>query len=144
MVKAFIAGFFICHTTNILNCWFMGVHGILASLSFLFLMEILFLWTFLLLNLPIPFQIFHFYHFLSRQKQYLEILSYLRLENFYFGTVLWKILLSLSGLFCCTYTNTSAYICQYYLNYLFKLFFFFHYFCKFSENITHSKIYLLY
>ena len=37
MVKAFVTGFFICHTTNILSCCtFKTVHWIRASLSFRF------------------------------------------------------------------------------------------------------------
>ena len=39
MVKAFITGHYICHTTNILNYAFWIVHWSQASLSFIFLME---------------------------------------------------------------------------------------------------------
>ena len=36
MVKAFVTGHYICHTTNILSCKFYIVHWIRASLSYLF------------------------------------------------------------------------------------------------------------
>ncbi len=124
MVKAFITGRYICHTTNILNYAFRIVHWILASLSLIFLMEILFLLDFLLLKFSFPFQMFVHFYFLSRQKYESTNLSYLKIQNFFFGKFYRKIPLSLSGLFCCTHINTALSICQYYFKIFFKLFFF--------------------
>lgn len=140
MVKAFITGFFICRTTNILSCWFEVVHWILASLSFLFLTEILFLQDFLLWNLPFPFRmIFNFFiSFLVRNNDLKYFLTWdwkICLSEIVFR----KIPLSLSCVvcfvFCCYHSIIWILICQYYFAIYFKLFFFFLLLFEFSDNL---------
>ena len=99
MVKAFVTGFFICHTTNILSCKFEVVHWIRASLSFLFLMEILFLQDFLLWNLPSPFRMISEFILLPFSSETMNSKCFLTwVWKIYFSEIVfWKIPLSLSS-----------------------------------------------
>lgn len=129
MVKAFVAGFFICHTTNILSCKFEVVHWIRASLSSLFLMEILFLQDFLLWNLPSPFRMISEFILLPFSSETMNSKCFLTWvwKIYVSEIVFWKIPLSLSsfveiiitlGLW---FVNT---IFEIYLNYFSSLFLF--------------------
>ena len=86
MVKAFITGSYICHTTNILNCKFRTIHWTKPP-SFSYFQKICFFQAFLLKNPNSHFRFsFHpsFISFLVRYKTDFKILSYLRILNFTF------------------------------------------------------------
>ena len=81
MVKAFITGSYICHTTNILNCKFRTIHWTKPP-SFSYFQKI----CFLKILIPISDSLFTplFISFLVRYKTDFKILSYLRILNFTF------------------------------------------------------------
>ena len=68
MVKAFITGFYICHTTNILNCKFRTIHWTKPP-SFSYFQKICFFQAFLLKNpnSHLRFSFHPSFYFLSRQ-----------------------------------------------------------------------------
>ena len=84
MVKAFITGSYICHTTNILNCKFRTIHWTKPP-SFSYFQKICFFQAFLLKNPNSHLRFsFHPSFYLVRYKTDFKILSYLRILNFTF------------------------------------------------------------
>lgn len=103
MVKAFITGSYICHTTNILNCKFRTIHWTKPP-SFSYFQKICFFQAFLLKNPNSHFRFFFislFISFLVRYKTDFKSFSYLRMLNFIFrNSFFGNLLFSESLLFC--------------------------------------------
>ena len=116
----------------------------LASLSCLFLIEILFLQVFFFLTFLISFPFSEYFVFslfpFSSEINFEIYFSYLRLEILFSDVFFRKIPLSLK-LFCWDYNSIRKCICQYYLHIFFKYFHILLYAIQLSEFLEFDKLY---